>query len=351
MSRTRVVRVTLYYAALVGATVFLLWLVPAFGGHLSLDRLVSSGASSAEQATQFLGSKAARAAAGVAPVTTLEAIVDILGALLLSIPVAWIYMLTKEDRKYDDSVVHTMIILPLVVSGIVLIVRDSIALAFSLAGVVAAVRFRNTLKDTKDAVYIFLAVAIGLSAGVQALVVAFILSLIFNVVVLALWKLDAAAVLRRSLEPAPEAVTPAPVSGPVFRTRGSMMINTKELLAQISGAAHEPVINPELSWLEFNGRVLALAEDPTTPLLARLRFLSIFTTNLDEFFMIKVGGLKLAVAAGVTKNSIDGRTPRELLQAIISAYARCSSGNTVASRSCATPSCAATGCRSGNGAS
>lgn len=75
-------------------------------------------------------------------------------------------------------------------------------------------------------------------------------------------------------------------------------------------------INAELSWLEFNTRVLALAEDPGTPLLARLRFLAIFSSNLDEFFMIRVGALKHAVAEGVMDTSVDGLTPDEELDAI-----------------------------------
>src|SRR3970040_1346206 len=107
-------------------------------------------------------------------------------------------MLTKEDLKYDEDGPHTVIILPMVVAGIVLIVRDSVALAFSLAGVGAAVRFRNTLRDTKAALCISLAVGIGLAAGVQALVVALILSVIFNVVVVVLWKLESAQLLRHT---------------------------------------------------------------------------------------------------------------------------------------------------------
>ena len=116
-----------------------------------------------------------------------------LSALALSLPVAWIYAYTRRLR-YDPSLVHSVIILPLVVAGIVVVVKDSVALAFSLAGIVAGVRFRNTLKDPKDAVYIFLALAIGLAAGVQAVDIAFVLSLLFNVVVLVLWKWNLGAI-------------------------------------------------------------------------------------------------------------------------------------------------------------
>jgi hypothetical protein len=73
------------------------------------------------------------------------------------------------------------------VAGIVMIVQYSLALAFSLAGIVAAVRFRTTLEDTKDAVYIFLAIGVGLACGVQSLGLALLLSIVFNAVVLVLW--------------------------------------------------------------------------------------------------------------------------------------------------------------------
>lgn len=78
----------------------------------------------------------------------------------------------------------------------------------------------------------------------------------------------------------------------------------------------EQFVNTELSWLEFNARVLALAEHPGTPLLARLRFLSIVSTNLDEFFMVRVAGLKQATAAGVTNLGPDGLSAQEQLSAI-----------------------------------
>ncbi len=76
-------------------------------------------------------------------------------------------------------------------------------------------------------------------------------------------------------------------------------------------------LNRELSWLDFNSRVLALAEDPETPLLERVKFLAIFSQNLDEFFQVRVAGLKERVAAGVTRRSVDGMTASEQLDAIL----------------------------------
>ena len=78
----------------------------------------------------------------------------------------------------------------------------------------------------------------------------------------------------------------------------------------------ERFLNRELSWLEFNARVLALAEDPATPLLERAKFLAIFSQNLDEFFQVRVAGLKDQVAAGVRGRTADGMSAAEQLDAI-----------------------------------
>src|SRR6266700_409395 len=114
---------------------------------------------------------------------------SMLGALALVLPVAWVYIITKQHRGYDQSVVQTVIVLPMTVAGTLILVQNSIALAFALGGIVAAIRFRNTLKDTKDVVYIYLALGVGLAAGVYVPIVAAVMSLVFNATVLALWRL------------------------------------------------------------------------------------------------------------------------------------------------------------------
>src|SRR6476659_3658949 len=74
--------------------------------------------------------------------------------------------------------------------------------------------------------------------------------------------------------------------------------------------------NRELSWLAFNERVLNLAEDEDEPLLERLKFLAIFATNLDEFNMVRIAGLRRRADRGLQVTSADGLSPREVLAAL-----------------------------------
>lgn len=78
----------------------------------------------------------------------------------------------------------------------------------------------------------------------------------------------------------------------------------------------ENFFNREISWLAFNQRVLHQALDPRTPLLERLKFMGIFSNNLDEYFMVRVASLLQQIEAGVSKRSPDGLTPAEQLEQI-----------------------------------
>ena len=312
-------RLLLYYLLLAAAALALVRLFPVLQSAFSMERLRSlvgiEGFAQGVPPTGAEGGFLARSNVG------LRTFIAVLGALVLVIPVAQVYMATKREVRYDQSLVHTIIILPVAVTGIVIIVQNSLELAFSLAGIVAAVRFRNTLQDTKDAVYIFMSIGVGLAAGVQALTVAFIVTAVFNIVVLVLWRFDVGNIYASEL-PAEKKSSAEPPSLP-SRRAGSKIFDITGLRSGGPDAVEvtpvedlKPVINPELSLLEFHSRVLAMAEDMNTPPLARARFLSIFSSNIDEFVSVKVGGLKQAVAEGITKRTIDGRTPRELLHSI-----------------------------------
>ena len=179
---TRVVlRCVIYYVILIGGATLAWPYLPRTGGlpSLSLDAMFGLPSATSRQPSATPDGLAL--AGGVA--------IAMLASVLLALPVAWVYLVTRAKRGYQQSVVQLLIILPAVVAGVVLLVKYSLALAFSLAGIVAAVRFRNTLDDSKDAVYVFLATAIGLSAAVN-LPVAAVLSIGFNLIVLVLWYSD-----------------------------------------------------------------------------------------------------------------------------------------------------------------
>lgn len=112
------------------------------------------------------------------------------GAAILIVPVSWVYFITSRSKDVDQSFVQTIILMPIVVTGISMIVLNSLALAFSLAGIVAAVRFRFSLEEPSHAMYIFVAIGIGLGCGIGSLGVAGVISVAFVYATLAIWKLE-----------------------------------------------------------------------------------------------------------------------------------------------------------------
>ncbi|MBU2677048.1 MAG: DUF4956 domain-containing protein [Gammaproteobacteria bacterium] len=100
--------------------------------------------------------------------------------LLLMLPVSWVYKAIHTDSVYDHSIDTTTLVLPAVVAGIVTVVQHSLALAFSLAGIVAGVRFRRALSDTFDTLFILASIGVGIAAGVKSIEIAIVLTVFFN---------------------------------------------------------------------------------------------------------------------------------------------------------------------------
>ena len=176
---------TLYYVALIVALLILQQVFPNIHDYLPIgaaDELIRSTQPDLLKGTA-IGATEVR--------TTAESLgwlmAAILGALLTALPVSWVYMEIREEHQYDQALDTTIVMMPVVVTGIVVIVQHSLALAFSLAGIAGAVRFRNSLKSTGDALFILLSIGIGLSAGIGAVELAFAMSLGFNYCFLLLW--------------------------------------------------------------------------------------------------------------------------------------------------------------------
>lgn len=179
----------LYYAGLVTASAALISWVPGFR-----DALVAPFHDGATTTTSniFTGAVPAQAASlpwNGAVGRGLLALTAMIWSLAVVMPVAWTLMRTRRLR-YDPSLVHTLLMLPIVVSGVVLVVKNSLALAFALAAIVAGVRFRQKLDEPEEAVYVLLALGIGLAAGVQALDIALVMSMVFTIVVMTFWRFD-----------------------------------------------------------------------------------------------------------------------------------------------------------------
>ena len=184
-------RLLAYYGIVAVLVLLLVYFLPG-----SLDRIAAQGLVDVSQGPTVLQDALAPTTTGTLFATgslaelAITTVMILLGTLVLMMPVTWVYMSARPIPGHSQTIVQTLIFLPIVVAGIVFMVQHSLALAFSLAGVMAAVRFRTTLRDTRDVVYIFLSIVVGFSAGVQSLAVGALVSIVFNLVILITWRYD-----------------------------------------------------------------------------------------------------------------------------------------------------------------
>ena len=187
MRASRLLFQLVIYYAVIGLAIFIavkLW--PDLRGYLpvgGVEQLITQPAKNPLEASEAIRAEHV----GNLGQSLFWLVVAIIGAVLASLPVSWVYMTVRSGSEYDQSLVNTIIILPMVVTGIVIIVQNSLALAFALAGIAGAVRFRNSLKSSGDALFILCAVAIGLSSGIGAVELAAVISIALNFTFSVLW--------------------------------------------------------------------------------------------------------------------------------------------------------------------
>lgn len=221
----------LYYAALVLIANVLISFVPGFREALVApitepSRVVLDKTIATEPATLEGPAPGWTALGGRAALT----FTAMFWALSLVLPVAWVLMRTRRLR-YDPSLVHTLIVLPIVVAGVVLVVKNSLALAFALAGIVAGVRFRQKLDEPEEAVYVLLALGIGLAAGVHALDIALVMSMTFSLVVMTFWRYDIGSIYSKG-KGAQLTIGDASLIGPSTRDAAKEMLEREAAMAE-----------------------------------------------------------------------------------------------------------------------
>lgn len=163
--------------------------------------------------------------------TAVLGLLALVGALAFAIPVVWIYTVIMRQHGYDVAFVRLMATLPVVVAGVVQIVRGDLALAFALAGIVAAVRFRTTVKDLQDATFAFAVIGIGLATGTGSFTLAGAIAAVFTLLAYILHRFNVGNA-RPSLElshpgvPLAEALVPG-------ETHQAVIIGDEDIAAPV----------------------------------------------------------------------------------------------------------------------
>ena len=191
MLNNLIIRLLIYYTAWLLALSGIFHLFPQILHYVSQEReRVSIGQTldTGADVAVPLGSVEAGVARLADPSHTIPVMVALVLAFGVTLPITWVYRWTRPRKKYSQSFAHTLLVIPVSIALVVFLVKGSLALAFSLAGIVAAVRFRTSLDEPIDAVYMFMAIGIGLAAGTQLTTVAYLASLTFVTIALGVWK-------------------------------------------------------------------------------------------------------------------------------------------------------------------
>ena len=195
--RQVLIKVSIYYALLAAAVAIVVFTFPgivdelplggvgeiAYYGSASALDLEEAYLSADDEELEGIVAQTQRARSALPP-SWLRGAISLLTAmfstLLLMLPVSWVYKSIHAESVYDHSIDTTALVLPAVVAGIVTVVQHSLALAFSLAGIVAGVRFRRALSDTFDTLFILAAIGVGIAAGIKSIEIAVVLTVFFN---------------------------------------------------------------------------------------------------------------------------------------------------------------------------
>jgi hypothetical protein len=268
-----VARTVAYYLVLAAGVAILYQVDPGLPGVFNTGSFHALGASESalRERTPLVGTVSALE-------VVWEALIAMVGAYLLMLPVSWVYIYTRRKRGYQQSVVQTLILLPIVAAGVVLLVKSSIELAFGLAGIVAAIKFRSQLDDTKDSVTVLLGIGVGVAAGVQVMGVAALLSIFYNLINLILWwtdfgrlpgQLEGPAATRRLQEARNRAGAPGAFVSRVdtmilkSMTPEQLEVLTERARRRQRNLAHQievPALEPDAKAKKFDARLRIVLE-------------------------------------------------------------------------------------------
>jgi len=189
----------IYYLALMTALVATIMYWPEAAQYLPVGGRDALEGTSVEKASDLLRSSGSSPIPGITgegahldsvQIILLFLVGHLAGAILAMLPVSWTYKAINYEAGFRKSFVRVLIVLPLCATTIVLLIQNSLALAFGLAALVAAVRFRVALDDAMDGIFIFAGICVGLAAGIGSLGIALVMSVFFCFANILMWAVD-----------------------------------------------------------------------------------------------------------------------------------------------------------------